>query len=221
VSELGFFGAGVFFFAALANAAAPPAATISAIAVEPRFFNPALGQVATIRFTLGARARVAVSILDRDRFVVRRLPPREQEPGRAAFAWDGKDDAGATVPDEAYSLLIEAATGGRSEQYDPSAGFTPQIEGAEIRSYSRSAGVLSYTLSRPSRVHVQAGQATPDSKSGQMQGPILKTLVDREPRVAGAVIEHGTAWTKGGRSTCRGCRTLPWRSLQPRCRTTR
>lgn len=96
---------------------------------------------------------------------------------------------GGLVPNEAYSVRIEATGPGGTSVYDPSERFVPRIEQPPIRSYSRAEGVLSYKLDRPSRVHVQAGQAQPDPRTGQMDGPILKTVVDREPRIAGAVVE--------------------------------
>jgi hypothetical protein len=103
--------------------------------------------------------------------------------------WDGRDDAGGAVPNEAYSVRIEATGSGGTSVYDPSEHFVPRIEEPPIRSYSRTEGVLSYKLDRPSRVHVQAGQARPDPRTREMDGPILKTVVDREPRTAGAVVE--------------------------------
>lgn len=108
MSELGFFGAGVFFFAALANAAAPPAATISAIAVEPRFFNPALGQVATIRFTLGARARVAVSIPRPRSF--RRAPAAAARTGRGSDQGSRQPGRGRRAAERGQAMrkLIQA-----------------------------------------------------------------------------------------------------------------
>lgn len=162
---------------------------VSSVAVSPAFFNPSLKQQVSVRFALGAPARVGVSVLDRDRVAVRRFPVASMRAGEAVVRWDGRDDAGGVVPNEAYSVRIEATGPGGTSVYDPSERFVPRIEEPAIRSYSRTEGVLSYTLERPSRVHIQAGQARPDARTGRMDGPILKTVVDREPRIAGAVVE--------------------------------
>jgi hypothetical protein len=169
--------------------------------VTPAFFTPALHQQATLRLTLGDKARVAVSVLDRDRVAVRHLPPQEAERGELVVRWDGRDDDGSPVPSEAYTFRVEAAGvagAGGSVAYDASEGFVPQTERPAIRSYSRTEGVVSYTLAHPSRVHIHAGQAQPNRRTGEMDGPILKTVVDREPRVAGAVVEIWNGMDESG-----------------------
>jgi hypothetical protein len=169
------------------------------VSVSPTFFNPSLGQQETIRVQVAHAGRLSVLILDRDRFVIRHLGERSVTASEAVFAWDGKDDIEATVPDEAYSIkIVWSDSGRRQEIYDPSAHFTPVLEEPASPAFSSRAGVLSYTLSRPSRVHVQAGQAKRNAKTGEVEGPILKTIVDREPRVAGSVIEQWNGMDESG-----------------------
>jgi FlgD Ig-like domain len=167
----------------------PPTPGIAAVSVTPAFFNPTLRQQAALSFHLGYPARVAVVILDRDREAVRHFPGHLVQPGEETIRWDGTDDSGALVPNEAYTARIEATGTAGTIVYDPAERFEPLIEQPPIRSYSRAEGVLSYTLARPSRVHIQAGQAQRDPRTGKMDGPILKTVVDRQPRVAGSVVE--------------------------------
>jgi hypothetical protein len=95
-------------------------------------------------------------------------------------------------------VRIEAVGPGATMVYDPAAHFEPRIEQPPIRSYSRAEGVLSYTLAHPSRVHVQAGQARRDPRTGEINGPILKTVVDRQPRVAGSVVEVWNGMDESG-----------------------
>jgi hypothetical protein len=171
---------------------------LQAVSISPAFFNPSLGQQETIRLGIARPGWISVSILDRDRFVIRRLGERNVRAGETVLAWDGKDDAAAVVPDEAYSMKIEWKGPGPGGSYDPSAHFTPVLEEPASRSYSRWDGVLNYTLSRPSRVHVQAGQAKKNAATGEVEGPILKTIVDRAPRVAGAVIEKWNGMDESG-----------------------
>lgn len=180
---------------------AAPAETPSwlrAVSTSPAFFNPSLGQRGTIHLEVTRPGRISVSILDRDRFVVRRLGEISVKTGETVLAWDGKDDAGAVAPDEAYSMKIEWQGPGPGEAYDPSAHFTPALEEPASKAYSRRDGVLSYTLSRPSRVHIQAGQAKRNATTGEVEGPILRTIVDRAPRVAGEVIEKWNGMDESG-----------------------
>jgi hypothetical protein len=48
------------------------------------------------------------------------------------------------------------------------------------------------------RVHAQAGQATVDPKTREVKGPVLKTIVDREPRVAGDIVESWNGYDESG-----------------------
>jgi hypothetical protein len=56
--------------------------------------------------------------------------------------------------------------------------------------YSRSDATLVYELPKAARVHLQAGQAAIDPDTGSTVGPVLKTIVNREPRPAGRVLDH-------------------------------
>jgi hypothetical protein len=169
--------------------------TIRDVSVTPPFFNPSVGQSVSIQFRAGVRGVAKVSILDRDRFPIRTLPSREVSPGLATFWWDGRDDSGAVVPNEAWNVRIEL--GGVT--HDPSLDFHPRLDDPQPRTYSRSDGILSYRLARASRVHIEAGQATPNPKNnGRADGPILKTIVNSEPRVAGAVVEKWNGFDESG-----------------------
>lgn len=179
--------------ATVPGAAAPPR-HIRDASVSPAFFNPGAGQKASITFVAGVRGTARVTILDRDRYPVRVLPPVAAAPGFVTVNWDGRDESGAVVPDEAWNVRIELA----GQAYDPSLDFHPVSDDPQPRTYSRIDGVLSYRLTRPARVHIEAGQATCDPKTGRGQGPILKTIVNREPRVAGAVVEMWNGFDESG-----------------------
>lgn len=98
------------------------------------------------------------------------------------------------VPDEAWNIRIELG----GEVYDPSSNFVPIAEDPQPRTFSRVDGVLSYRLARPSRVHIEAGQAPMSGGKRSGQGPILRTIVNREPRVAGSVIERWNGFDESG-----------------------
>lgn len=175
---------------AFSSAAVPPGKLIHEVTVSPPFFNPMLGESARVAFKAERAGRVTLQVLDRDRFPVRTLPARSVKAGGVALAFDGRDDEGAVLPDEAYSIRLEFTDGTAREVFDPSKDFVPVLEEPKTRSYSAYAGILSYQLSRPSRVHIQAGQASLNPKTGRTDGPVLKTVLDRLPRPEGSVVEH-------------------------------
>lgn len=180
----------VLLLAGVAGRSARAEGLIAAVSVSPPFFNPSIGQKGAIAFSLGERADVTVSLLDRDLVLVRTLPALNAVRGEVRVEWDGRDDHGRVVPDEAYSLRIETVAGKRHETYEPARAFTPTLSDPK-RSYSMVSGVLRYELDVPSRLHIQAGEAVlvGDPKAGKRDGPVLKTLVDRSPRTAGVVVE--------------------------------
>ncbi len=171
---------------------------IRAVAATPGFFNPTAGQQAAVSFELARPGRLLVTLLDRDRVQVRRLAEEDAAAGSQRMTWDGRDDAGVVVPDEAYTVRIELAHADGTEVYDPAAEFVPVLETPAAAEYSRVRATLSYRLARPSRVHVQAGQGRMSPKTGEVEGPVLKTVLDRAPRVAGAVVESWNGLDESG-----------------------
>jgi hypothetical protein len=167
------------------------------VTTTPSFFNPVIGQSAQIRLSTPRPGNVTVEILDRDRFVVRTLGPVPIDKETVA-RWDGKDDAGEVVPDEAYAVRARLVSERGELVYDPGRDFQPQPVSIDSTSYSRVDGVLSYRLERPSRVHIQTGEARPVA-SGPAQGPVLRTIVDRSPRAGGAVIESWNGMDDSGK----------------------
>ncbi len=171
----------------LSGASTAAAAGISAT-LTPAFFNPSLGQEATIDLSLPGPGKVDLEILDRERVIVRRLSA-EATQATLRLEWDGRDGHGVVVPDEAYTLRARFKSGSAEAVFDPSGEPPAQAVALSSVTYSRQDGVLGYSLPAPSRVHIQAGQARNPEGGGPSQGPVLKTLVDRQPRSGGAVIE--------------------------------
>ena len=181
--------------------------SITGISVSRPFFNPALGQKIEISFALDRAGALDVLILDRDGYVVRRLvSSKKVESGPVSLEWDGRDERFDVVPDEAYSLKVDLASDGGGESFFPANAIAEPLP-SRAALYDRLTGIISYKLPGPSRVHIQAGSAVIDKKTGLASGPVLKTVANREPRSGGPVIETWNGWDESG--TIRVC-DLPY-----------
>jgi hypothetical protein len=174
------------------------AGSIKSVAVTPAFFNPSLGQSVSISSSISEHGMLSVSILDREGHVIRKLSTRKVDPGTIFLSWDGKDEGGHVVPDEAYSLHLTLAGEKGQSSYDPSRHWNPAMETITRSSYSRIDGTLSYRIARASLLHIEAGQAVVDPKTHRVDGPVLKTIVDSEPRSAGSVLETWNGFDQSG-----------------------
>jgi hypothetical protein len=180
------------------NAANVAAHAIRSVAVSQASLNVAAHEVAAVSMSFAARGAASVVIVDRDGFPVRSLARSQPVGTSASFGWDGRDDRGQIVPDEAYSFRIEWRGPGRSDLYFPADTPPPPLQRIEALSYNRRTATLSYVLPQPSRVHIQAGTAVPDPVTKEAHGLTMKTVVNREPRSAGAIAEHWTGFDESG-----------------------
>ncbi|HEX6100101.1 MAG TPA: FlgD immunoglobulin-like domain containing protein [Thermoanaerobaculia bacterium] len=142
-----------------------------------------MGEVLNLRYTLSAPATVTVSVYDPDHRLVATLAQNARRPaGENRERWNGKDLDGRVVPDEAYFFVIEAKdAAGSTAIYDPITFSGGEIGDVGQANVDRESGTISYALSQPSRVLLRAGIA------GSV---LLRTIVDWEPRAAGAVTEY-------------------------------
>ncbi len=189
---------GILASAAAATASPGDGSTITRVGVSRPFFNPSLGQKIGLSFVLQRPGTLDVVILDRDGFPVRKVVAGKfSEEGPVSLSWDGKDDCGDVVPDEAYSLKIDLSSGEGTSTYFP--GNSQAAESfPPATSYDRQRGVLVYELPKPSRVHIQAGTSAVDPRTKQESGPCLKTIANREPRTAGRVLEAWNGFDESG-----------------------
>lgn len=165
------------------------ATLIEKVSAGPASIAPTLGQRARLSFRLRKAGTVSVLVVDRDGYLVRTLARDEKRrTGPVSLDWDGRNDAGMVVADEAYSFRISASAGKTQDLYFP-ADSKPAVLSTVVHSYDRAGGTYSYDLPKAARVYVQAGTAKLDSARNVRHGPVLKTLVNREPRVAGKVVE--------------------------------
>lgn len=150
-------------------------------------FNPSLGDRVAISWTLASEAATWLRVYDPDGGLVRTLLDGELRPaGRQTIHWDGRDLEGRVVPDEAYYVTFETSDG---VVYDPTAfsgGVVGDVTDARV---DFRTGTLSYRLPAASRVLVRLGIRS---------GPLLRTLVDWKPRVAGSITEHWDGLDENG-----------------------
>jgi hypothetical protein len=176
---------------------AAPAANV-AVSVARTTMNPTLGEAVPITVRLEQEGTVDVQVVDRDGFPVRTLVNGAAAArGENRWSWDGRDDAGEVVPDEAYSLRVDWRRGTEREIYFP-ADAPAHLSSVDAEYYAPRTGTIVYTLPVPSRVHLQAGVASKNPKTGVMEGPVMKTVVNREPRAAGRIAEPWTGLDESG-----------------------
>jgi hypothetical protein len=172
------------------------AGAIRAVELSRAWFSPARGQTTEILLTVAEVGKATVLLLDRDGVPVRRLAvDREIAPGKLSLVWDGRDDSGRLVPDEAYSLKIDFASSTGEETYFPAREKAEQVHFAP-EYYSRQEGVMRYTLLKAARVRVEA--ILGKYMAGRIRGPVAATIVDGEPRTAGQIVEYWNGFDRLG-----------------------
>ncbi|MCK6683899.1 MAG: hypothetical protein L6R30_15975 [Thermoanaerobaculia bacterium] len=174
-------------------------ASIQDVTVRPNSFNVALKQKAVLSFQVMEAGHLTVSVLDRDGYLVRRVADKKATTGLHTLEWDGHDGSGNLVPDEAYTFRIDLRSGKKTYTYSPAKDTAGEMFDITKVTYDRREGVISYSLPRPSRVHVQTGTAKLDPTGTKREpGPVLRTIVDRQPRTAGAIVEVWNGYNESG-----------------------
>ena len=179
------------------HTAAAAGRQIRSVNVDRQSLNVAAAESATVTIDFGQAGRASVVIVDRDGYPVRALLNTQPASGSVTLHWDGRDDSGRMVADEAYSLKVDWRGPEGTDTYFP-ANEGATMSAIEARSYDRRTATLVYSLSRASRVHIQAGTAAVDPKTKKPIGPVMKTLVNREPRVSGTIAEHWNGYDESG-----------------------
>src|SRR5258708_19266812 len=142
------------------------------------------GETVTVTIYFARRGHTTIVIVDRDGYPVRTLAKAQAVDGSLSLGWDGRDDSGQLVADEAYSLKIDWRGAEGGDTYFP-ANIMQPITAIEPRSYSRRSATLTYTLPRPSRVHIQPATAAIDPKTKKPPGPVMKTVINPHPPLRG------------------------------------
>jgi len=150
---------------------------ISGITVEPKMFDPSRQEAVTISFRLSRPGKASVQIFDPAMHLISEMFAEEVGgSGLHEAVWDGRDLEGRLVPDEAYLFTIEARDYQRNAAvYDPTT-VSGGTHLAPQAAFDAAHGTVSYHLDQDARVRIRAGI------SG---GPLLKTIINWAPRLAG------------------------------------
>jgi hypothetical protein len=168
------------------------------ISLNRSAFNPSLGETVSVTVATAPASRISIVVLDRDGFVTRRLANDVAcENSSYVAKWDGRDAEGAIVANEAYSFKVDVTSSAGNWTYFPAAQASKTYP-VQARHYSRRDAALMYELPAAARIHAQAGSAAIDATTKKYNGPVLKTLVNREPRPAGAIVESWNGFDESG-----------------------
>ena len=150
---------------------------ISNVSISRKSFNSEKGEAVTISCHISRPSRALIQILDPDMRLIRELIPEDTgNPGLCEVTWDGKDQDGNIVPDEAYFFTIETNDyKGELTHYDPITFSEGENFDCPVE-FDSSKQMITYELTQDSRILVRAGIT---------HGPLLKTIVHWEPRLAG------------------------------------
>ena len=156
---------------------------LSYISTSSASFNPEKGEDLNIHFRLSNKAKVKTTVYDPDFAVVRNLDHGGfLKAGMHTSVWDGKDMDGKVVPDETYFFVVTATDEKGNEQiYDPTAFSGGEGHDLTEVTIDPDTKVITYRLPVMARVLIRLGV---------QDGPLLKTLVDWQPRVAGEITEY-------------------------------
>ena len=150
-------------------------------------FSPVRKQTFEIPFNLNENASVKVDIYAPDGDKVRTLSSKQElSKGKHSITWDGKDDEGLFVPDEAYAVVLEASNRSGTSKVDPRSYSGGEIE-TELQAKVTKEGKVIYNLSAPSRVLIRAGI---------IDGPMMRSLINWVPKPAGQNIQHWNGYDK-------------------------
>ena len=150
----------------------------------------ASGSKVTYTVRTGQPGKLTLEVLTGDGDVVRRLTAPDTRPGDHDLTWDGKDERGQPVPDEAYCAraVLEAAGADTRTVDDPCTRTGGEVI-TDIQPSLAANGDIAYTLERPARVLIRVGV-----KNGAM----LRSLSVWRPRPAGRNLQRWNGFDDSG-----------------------
>jgi len=148
---------------------------------EKSEFSPSRKQNFIIPFILNEKAEVFIEIYTADGNKIRTLYSKKVlAKGKHSLSWNGKDDRNITVPNEAYTVVLNAKNTKGVTTIDPRSYSGGEIE-TNLQTKVTLEGKTIYHLSKPSRVLIRAGIK---------DGPMMRSLINWVPKPAGKNVQH-------------------------------
>ena len=142
--------------------------SLSNVTVSANTINTFASESATIFFTLNGPATVTLKMIPEKSgssgTPIYQTSKTISQAGASYFIWDGRDNTGTVVADDAYLYILEAADGVKAVSYNPSASSsqinvtcTPE---AGSNPYRNDPLTIGYSLSLPARVTIKIDWGT-------------------------------------------------------------
>lgn len=177
---------------------------VISISVNPAGFNPTQGETTTVQTTYSGTATINVLVKDKGKNTIRTLVSgANRVAGQYDDVWDGLDDSGAIVPDDAYYFIVDAImSGGLTQTYDVTGttGGTRRDRGggrvsmpSSFAPYKDQFCPINYNIPQPGEVSFYIYALR--NEHGQLLYDIrVKTIFERIPHAAGSytAIWEGT-----------------------------
>lgn len=135
---------------------------ISGVESSAHAINTALSESSTIFYTVNGRAAVTLKVYASSTYPVN--PPIYQtsqnvsSAGAYLFTWNGQDNAGNIVPDEAYLYVLSASAGSATATYNPAAPTgTGTVNCTQDKNdpYENDPLTVSYSVSPAARIDIR------------------------------------------------------------------
>lgn len=149
------------------------------LAVEE--FSPSSGQKIKLGFSLEEESTVTLDLMSADGDLMRRLIDEKKfSTGSHEVLWDGRDDQGSVVPNEAWVPIFRARTPDKTYIDEPSTYSGGEVI-PNIQWRRGTENSISYELPATSRVLV---------RMGVKDGPMMRELRHWQPAVAGRIVDR-------------------------------
>jgi len=161
---------------------------VSIVRLSAPELNTVSGATVTYTVRVTQRGALTLELLTGDGDLVRKLSKGDASAGEHEFVWDGKDEHGRPVPDEAYCARALLAMAGKAAIDDPCIRTGGEVI-TDIKPSLAPGGDIAYTLSHPGRVLIRVGV-----KNGAM----LRSLAVWRPRPVGLNLHRWTGFDESG-----------------------
>jgi len=158
---------------------------VNKVCISPLTFNPSAGHNIKINYSLRKCASITVQIFGPEGEKIKTIVKQNKMlKGFNSQIWDGKDSKGIIVPNEAYRFTITATTNESSQVYNPDISKWNRFDTKKI-TVSKVSRAIVYKLPKQSRSRIRVGIEN---------GPLVCTLLDWKPKIAGEIMVHWDGW---------------------------